>query len=387
MTEDEVARGMASNIAKRNTVPLSIVAIGDSTTANISQSFPNDIVSYSQFLAWMGGWNVVNKGVSGNTIGDVFNRLQSDVIALNPKFCIILIGVNDALGSMTSVANYATRVREITNMLLSAGITPVWCSVLPSSFSDNTKFQLIISYNRYLQYWCLTQGLLFVDLYPSFIDSSGAEVAGLLYDHLHPNGLGTKTIANAIYTVMSNFLPSYRSSHYYGEAYIFNNNLFILDTNSDGLADSWYKEASAGTTATPSLIAHPRMGNWQQLAKSASTNATDRASLYAELFDSGSGANWSVGCTLDISLDVDTDANLNGCEWYVDVVCQDASYAAISITTLGGYPSVASVSDTRIFGSVVVPALTAHIWLYFRIKGQNAATARIGNVVSRKRTW
>ena len=40
-------------------------------------------------------YNVVNKGIGGNRIVDLYSRIKQDCINLNPDFLTILIGVND----------------------------------------------------------------------------------------------------------------------------------------------------------------------------------------------------------------------------------------------------------------------------------------------------
>lgn len=40
---------------------------------------------------------LVNKGVSGDRVSDLLDRVDKDVIALKPDACVIMIGINDAL--------------------------------------------------------------------------------------------------------------------------------------------------------------------------------------------------------------------------------------------------------------------------------------------------
>jgi lysophospholipase L1-like esterase len=42
-----------------------------------------------------GQYRVVNKGISGNRIVDVYARMKKDILNLNPSFMTILIGIND----------------------------------------------------------------------------------------------------------------------------------------------------------------------------------------------------------------------------------------------------------------------------------------------------
>ena len=44
---------------------------------------------------WPGQYQVINKGISGNRVVDVYARIKKDIINLNPSYMSILIGVND----------------------------------------------------------------------------------------------------------------------------------------------------------------------------------------------------------------------------------------------------------------------------------------------------
>ena len=44
---------------------------------------------------WPGQYQVINKGISGNRIVDVYARIKKDIINLNHSYMSILIGVND----------------------------------------------------------------------------------------------------------------------------------------------------------------------------------------------------------------------------------------------------------------------------------------------------
>ncbi len=49
------------------------------------------------YLAQRYGWGWQNKGVFGDTCGDVANRFQKDVVDEHPSFVIISVGANDAI--------------------------------------------------------------------------------------------------------------------------------------------------------------------------------------------------------------------------------------------------------------------------------------------------
>src|SRR5205807_6682662 len=62
-----------------------VVMLGDS----ITQGWNDD------FSAWFPGLKIANRGISGDTSRGVLSRLQEDVLALEPRAVVLLIGTND----------------------------------------------------------------------------------------------------------------------------------------------------------------------------------------------------------------------------------------------------------------------------------------------------
>ena len=67
------------------------LVIGDSLSAGTPE-IQRDMPTWLGFLLKN---QIVRKGIWGNNLSDVRNRLDTDVIALKPKYCIILCGTND----------------------------------------------------------------------------------------------------------------------------------------------------------------------------------------------------------------------------------------------------------------------------------------------------
>lgn len=71
-----------------------MVALGDS----ITYGWP-----YEQEFSWVNTLQqnlsnlcILNKGVSGDTFGDMLNRLEEDVLMYEPEYCIVMGGANEA---------------------------------------------------------------------------------------------------------------------------------------------------------------------------------------------------------------------------------------------------------------------------------------------------
>lgn len=71
-----------------------------------------------------------NAGVSGNTTAQMAARVTADVVAYNPKVCLVLGGTNDAAAGTGSAVTIANLI-SIFDALVGAGIRPVACTVPP----------------------------------------------------------------------------------------------------------------------------------------------------------------------------------------------------------------------------------------------------------------
>src|SRR6516165_4975158 len=69
-----------------------IVCFGDSITSG--GVGPNGYVTLLQKR--LPGRNVVGAGISGNTVNELLDRIDRDVIARNPETVVVEVGVNDA---------------------------------------------------------------------------------------------------------------------------------------------------------------------------------------------------------------------------------------------------------------------------------------------------
>jgi len=365
-----------------------LVCIGDSITEGPTPPpAPNaslSVINYPQWLSWLTGRTVINSGISGNQLPNIEARLETDVFAHNPFACVFLVGSNDIHTAQLTVSQCIPYIERITEKTIAKGIVPIWVSVLPRP-ADATKVQTVIQYNRFLERYCYENGFTFVDAYGVFVDTNGAVLAGLQYDQIHNYSLGNKTLATAVYNKVKEMFITDIPGFWYGETQGVPNPLFLTDANGDGVADSWEGACSGGVTATYSLVARTSKGNWQQIAKNAGGDASSHASVSVTI-PTALGVNWEVGKYIDIACDIDTDAALNGCEWNVRMNFVNAAWETIFIRQVSLTKCSVPVSNLRIFSGILVPASTAHVVLYFSIYGAGAATARIGQVVARKRT-
>lgn len=83
------------------------------------------------------GVKVVNRGISGDTTPNLVYRLEDDILALQPRGLVILIGTND-LGEHTTPEQIAANLAEVRARIRAAHPTiPIaWCLVMPRSGGD-----------------------------------------------------------------------------------------------------------------------------------------------------------------------------------------------------------------------------------------------------------
>jgi lysophospholipase L1-like esterase len=78
------------------------------------------------------GVKVANRGIGGDTTPNLVHRLQADVLSLNPRALVVLIGTND-LGENTAPAQIAANIKELHTRIRAAApdIPIAWCLVMP----------------------------------------------------------------------------------------------------------------------------------------------------------------------------------------------------------------------------------------------------------------
>ena len=159
-----------------------IVFLGDSITQswgdNIGSMFP--------------GVKVANRGIGGDTTRGVLIRLQEDVIALNPRGVVLLIGTNDledgaepetAAGNLTLILAALKQHNPAMPVLL--------CNLFPSSETKKRPANLIKKLNHL--YFAAVKDepqVTLLDTYALFADPHGDAPPDEFPDLLHPNASG-----------------------------------------------------------------------------------------------------------------------------------------------------------------------------------------------------
>ncbi len=135
---------------------------------------------------------VVNRGISGQTSGQLLLRFQQDVIALHPKAVHILVGTNDLAGNngpnrpedlknnlraMVALAK-ANHIAVVLGGIPPAGVFPWRNSIHPAA--------QIRELNAWMAAYAKAERVAFVDYGQVLADPEGAMKPGFSRDGVHP---------------------------------------------------------------------------------------------------------------------------------------------------------------------------------------------------------
>ncbi len=148
---------------------------------------------------WAEIWNnkrVKNRGISGDNTYGVLARLD-EVLSSKPQKVFIMIGINDIARDIPDSV-IITNYRKIIGRMQSESprTTIIVQSILPTNSAFTAfarhqgKDQHIRRINNALQALCLEKKVVFVNLYPEFLDAGLALDKQYTNDGLHLNGAG-----------------------------------------------------------------------------------------------------------------------------------------------------------------------------------------------------
>src|SRR5688572_9082537 len=147
-----------------------------------------------------------NRGINGDTTRGVLIRLQEDVIALNPRGVVMLIGTNDLDEAGGNPWVVASNIRLIVDELRTANPTMpvIICQVMPSAPEKNRPANLIRRINQLILELTADQPqVTVVDTWKLYAGPDNNAPAELFPDLLHPNNLGYAKWAAAIRPVLA----------------------------------------------------------------------------------------------------------------------------------------------------------------------------------------
>lgn len=177
-------------IKNANSSGTNIIAFGDSLVYGVGSTSGNDIFS---ILSRRIGEPIINKGVSGNTTVDALQRLESDVLANDPKIVFVLLGGNDYLQKIpkeTTFKNLATIIQKIQDK----GSAVILLGVRGGIFIDRFEEDYKILSETYQTGFVpnVLEGLITNRKY--------------MFDSIHPNDAGYKIVADKIFPELNRLI-------------------------------------------------------------------------------------------------------------------------------------------------------------------------------------
>ena len=167
-----------------------------------------------------GEYEVINKGINGDTAPGVLQRLDRNVILLQPDIIIIAIGTNDIFARLSADPSstpetYQTTMTRIFNKLqmdlpdmpiFAIGMTTTLRKYAHIRFGDFLPQQDIVQdafndYNNILKRFTKEYKLSYVDL-PSQWPEDVEESWKLCADGIHPNNAGYNFMAEILYDTL-----------------------------------------------------------------------------------------------------------------------------------------------------------------------------------------
>ncbi len=173
----------------------SLVLLGDSITqgwgSKVQSLFPN--------------LKIANRGIGGDTTRGMLMRLQDDVLSLNPKGIVMLMGTND-LEENAEPSVIAGNVKLILDEVkkYNPSLPVVFCLVFPSSETKNRPADKVKALND--AYTAVARGnpqVTVLDTWTLYADSQGNAKPDEFKDLLHLNDAGYRKWAAALRPVLA----------------------------------------------------------------------------------------------------------------------------------------------------------------------------------------
>lgn len=151
---------------------------------------------------------VVNMGSSGNTVRDLAERWQSDVLDLKPDWLSIMIGTNDVwrqfdLPHQTEIHVYPEEYESTLERLVRDTLPSLKGMVLMTPFfmepnKNDAMRARMDQYGEIVKKLAIKYGTVFVDTQKAFDELLKHYHSGAIgWDRVHPNAIGHMTIARA----------------------------------------------------------------------------------------------------------------------------------------------------------------------------------------------
>lgn len=197
-----------------------VVFLGDSITEQGSRpgGYIALIADYLRNEGLQERTKLVNKGVSGNKVDDLYFRLQ-DVLLQEPKVVVLFAGVNDIWhkqqGTGTSLKDFQLYYEKIIQRLVRSKVIVCTLAVIgENEASHSDDWNDLHQYGTAIKELADRYELVVCDLHQAFKNyyiqhnQYGADEGILTTDGVHLNAEGNKLVADEIWAVLRPFLVS-----------------------------------------------------------------------------------------------------------------------------------------------------------------------------------
>ncbi|MGI6685905.1 MAG: GDSL-type esterase/lipase family protein [Bacillota bacterium] len=184
---------------------MKIVCLGDSLTYGYGVPRKDTWVS---LLNKNGTAAYVNKGINGDTTGDMLARFEQDVLAENPNIVIMMGGANDfirGLGLEAVQKNIMAMVEMATgNQIIPVVGAPfrIKAETVRADWAAWADFREVAEKIKLLRNWIIdfstTSHIEYLDFYHEFTARTSGEYNSYFRDGLHPNKRGQQIIAEIV---------------------------------------------------------------------------------------------------------------------------------------------------------------------------------------------
>ncbi|GAF24845.1 lysophospholipase l1 and related esterases [Moorella thermoacetica Y72] len=179
---------------------IDLVGLGDSLT----WGYPfGPEASWLNLAAAETGLQVINRGISGETTGEMLARFDEDVVRPGPRAVTIMGGTNDAWAGLAA-AEVESNIRTMIDKARRAGIEVIIClppplcrtgSDIPASFLEKMA-GLLADYRDACRHLASSRGLELLDFYIPLLDQdTGWGKREFFVDDAHPSIKGYQAMA------------------------------------------------------------------------------------------------------------------------------------------------------------------------------------------------
>lgn len=192
---------------------MKLFCLGDSLTFGFGMSRN---VRWTTLVEQETGWQVVNRGINGDTTGGMLARLGPEVLndighdrAQRLESRILLMGGSNDIFFSGTDAQARANMAAMCQRLMGEGIPPLvgislpvdW-TMAPRQWAQVVDFErsarLMVDYCAWLKQFCTVFGLNVVDFAQDFIRPDGEAKHELFWDGLHPNAQGHRLMADRL---------------------------------------------------------------------------------------------------------------------------------------------------------------------------------------------